>query len=258
VKDIFVKLLKMAPGYDLIHVHGGVGISGMGLLPFKALKKRFFGHYHGSELREGIQTSFHFICERLFISTPDLFRYAKNVSDRELIHIPNPVNMEGVKPVDWESRVNEISSDEPLRISHMPTRRKVKGTDNVIKAVEQANSQGANFKLDIIEGVFVDEAMERLENAHICIDWMSPDYDIHGVVSIEAIVRGIPTICNIDRSMYPDDIPIINSRPEELSKKLLEIWEGRSDLPSIGRKSREYAEKVHHPMSAARKIEEYL
>ncbi|MGA1793577.1 MAG: hypothetical protein ACMUHM_06470 [Thermoplasmatota archaeon] len=258
VKDVFIKLMRMAPRYDLIHVHGGVGISGVGLLPLKAAGKRFFAHYHGSELREDIQTSFHFMCERLFVSTPDLLRYAGNVSDRELIHIPNPVLMDGVEPVDWSLRKSELTGDSPLRISHMPTRRHVKGTDNVIQGVEEARSKGANIELDIIEGVFVDEAMARLENSHICIDWMSPDYDIHGVVSVEAMLRGIPTVCNIDRSMYPEDIPIIASGPEGLGKTLTDLWECRSDLPGIGSSSRNYAIRVHHPMTAAKKIEEFL
>ena len=258
VRDIFVKLLKMAPGYDLMHVHGGIGASGMGLLPFKATKKRFFAHYHGSELREGIQTSFHFICDTIFVSTPDLLEYSENVGNRELVHIPNPVTVDEVAPVDWSYRESSISGDGPLKIAHMPTRREVKGTDNVIKGVEKANSGGANFELDIIEGVYVDEAMERLQNAHVCIDWMSPDYSIHGVVSIEAMVRGLPTICNIDRSMYPEDIPIIDSTPENLAKRLVELWDRRAELPRIGERSRTYAERVHHPMTAARKIEEYL
>ncbi|MBN1389632.1 MAG: hypothetical protein JXA22_03210 [Candidatus Thermoplasmatota archaeon] len=258
VKDIFLKLLKLARDYDLIHVHGGVGISGAGLLPLKAANKRFFAHYHGSELRENIQTSFHFVCERLFISTPDLLRYRANVGDRELIHIPNPVLIDGVSPVDWISREAGLSEDGPLRIAHLPTRREVKGTDNVIRGVEQARAQGARIDLDIIEGVFVDEAMRRLENAHICIDWMSPNYDIHGVVSIEAMVREIPTVCNIDRSLYPEEIPIIPSRPGELGRTLMGLWEKRQELPRIGRSSREYALKVHDPMAAARRIEEYL
>jgi hypothetical protein len=230
----------------------------MGLLPFKALKKRFFAHYHGSELREGVQTSFHFICEKLFISTPDLFRYSKNVDGRELIHVPNPVSIEGVEMVDWEKRVDELSSDGPLRIAHMPTRREVKGTQHVISGIERANDSGANLELDIIEGVFVDEAMKRLRNAHLCIDWMSPDYDIHGVVSLEAMVRGIPTICNIDRSMYPEDIPIIDCTPSELSRRLVDIWETRDRLPALGKRSRKYVERVHQPLSAARIIERYL
>jgi glycosyltransferase involved in cell wall biosynthesis len=258
VKGVALKLLKMAPRYDLIHVHGGIGISGVSLMPFKAAGKRFFAHYHGSELRENIQTSFSFMVERIFVSTPDLLNYSENVGGRELLHIPNPVFIENVIPVDWNQRERELETGKELRLAHLPSRREIKGTHNVIAAVERARKEGADIDLDIIEKVEVDEAMMRLQRAHVCIDWMSSDYMIHGVVSVEAMVRGIPTICNIDAGMYPDDIPIISATPGDLAYKLVELNDDRSALPEIGKLSREYALKYHHPVSVAKRIEEYI
>ncbi len=256
--SLYLKLLRIAPRYDLIHVHGGIGISGLGLLPYKAFGKRFVSHFHGSELREGKQTSFAFLCERLFVSTPDLLDHSEKVGGRELIHIPNPVTMEGVEVVDWETRLMELVGGAPLRLAHMPTRRSVKGTSNVIKGVEDARARGANIELDLIESVHLDEAMRRLQNAHVCIDWLSSDYDIHGVVSIEAMIRGIPSICRIDERRYTEDIPIIAVQPKDLSDKLLDICGDPGRLPDIGRRSREYALRHHEPINVARMIERYL
>jgi glycosyltransferase involved in cell wall biosynthesis len=256
--DLYLKLLRKAPRYELIHVHGGMGISGLGLLPYKALGKRFFAHYHGSELRKGIQTSFHSIAEKLFISTPDLKRYSKNVGGRELVHIPNPVPLENVRQVNWEAAMGHLEEGSPLRIAHLPTVRATKGTDNVIKAFEEAKMQVPNLELDIIEDVTTEDAMKRLEKAHICIDWMSPVFDIHGVVSLEAMVRRIPVICNIDRSLYPSDIPIIATKPQDLAETLVRIAGRISDLPGIGDSSRRYVLQYHHPMEVAKKLERYL
>ena len=258
VKDVFLNLMRLTPGYDIIHVHGGIGISGLGLMQYRALGKRFFAHYHGSELRKGIQTSFHRLAERIFISTPDLKRYQGHVGDRELIYIPNPVFIDGVVPVDWEAKARDLEKGAPLIIAHLPSIRKVKGTSNVVRGVKKAVTNGADITLDIIENVPIDEAMKRLEKAHICIDWMSPDYDIHGVVSLEAMIRGIPVVCNIDRSLYPDDIPIIASRPDELADVLKGIYDSRSDLRSRGEASRAYTLKRHHPSKVAGMIERYL
>jgi len=258
VKGIAVRLLKMAPRYDIIHVHGGIGISGVSLMPFKAAGKRFFAHYHGSELRENIQTAFHFMAERIFVSTPDLLRYGENVGGRELIHIPNPVFIENVSPVDWSERTEAFEKGEPLRLAHLPSRREIKGTDNVISSVKRAVERGAHLELDIIENVEVVEAMERLGSAHVCIDWMSPDYDIHGVVSVEAMLRGIPTICNIDPDLYPDDIPIIRASPGDLAEQLMKLYENKASLPVIGKRSREYALRYHQPLRVAERIEKYL
>jgi hypothetical protein len=104
----------------------------------------------------------------------------------------------------------------------------------------------------------VEEAMIGLSESDLCIDWMSPDYSIHGVVSVEAMIRGIPVVCNIDRKMYPGDIPIISANPSDLSAVLLNIWKRRTDLPEIGSRSVEYAMKVHHPDRVAGIIERYL
>ena len=258
VRTLFLRLLKLLPSYELIHVHGGIGISGLGLAPFKASGKRFFAHYHGSELREGIQTSFHRIAERIFVSTPDLLRYCDNVGGRELIHIPNPVHMGDSERIDFHRRLKEIEKRGHILASHLPSLREVKGTDNVIRGVEEARKLGASIELDIIENLPPDEAMERLERSDICIDWMSPDYDIHGVVSVEAMARGIPAICNIKRSLYPGDIPIMDCRPEELGGLLHDIYLNPGRLIEISRRSREYAVAHHHPDNVARLIERFI
>lgn len=255
---LFAELLARAPYYDIVHVHGGIGISGLGLWPYRLAGKRFFCHYHGSELREGKQTLFHSLAERLFISTPDLKRFSGNVGGRQLVHIPNPVLVEGVTPVDWKRRSGELEGDGPLRIAHLPSVRRVKGTENVIKGVKEACSEGALLELDVIEDVQLDEAMERLNKAHICIDWMSDDYDIHGVVSIEAMIRALPVICNIERSLYPMDIPIVPSKPSSLAKVLIELWDKRADLPKIGEQSRRYALDHHDPDKVALLMEKYI
>lgn len=258
VKSLFIRLLKLMPSYELIHLHGGIGISGLGLAPFKASGKRFFAHYHGSELREGIQTSFHRIAERIFVSTPDLLKLSDRVGGRELIHIPNPVHMGDSPVVDYNKRLESIRERGYLIVSHLPSLREVKGTDNVLKGVEEAREKGASLKLDIIENRPPDEAMSRLERSDICIDWMSPGYDIHGVVSVEAMVRGIPAICNIDRALYPEEIPIIDCGPEQLGEKLFGIWSDPDGLVGISERSREYALKYHHPDSVAEMMERYL
>ncbi|MCU0798677.1 MAG: glycosyltransferase [Candidatus Thermoplasmatota archaeon] len=255
---LFAELLAKAPSYDIIHVHGGIGISGLGLWPYRLAGKRFFCHYHGSELREGKQTLFHSLAERLFISTPDLKRFSGNVGGRELVHIPNPVLVDRVTPVDWTGRSGELEGEGPMRIAHLPSLRRVKGTDNVIAGVKEACSNGARFELDVIEDVTLDDAMKRLSKAHICIDWMSDDYDIHGVVSVEAMVRAVPVVCNIDRSLYPDDIPIVASKPSSLAKVLAELWDKRADLPSIGERSRRYALDRHDPDRVAQLMEKYI
>jgi hypothetical protein len=180
------------------------------------------------------------------------------VGERELVHIPNPVSMEGVEQIGWEDRKERIFGTGPIIVSHMPSVRSVKGTENVIEGVKIANSKGASFELRIIEGRSVEDAMIDLSGSDLCIDWMSPEYNIHGMVSVEAMIRGIPVICNIDRSMYPEDIPIIDTKPGDLSDVLIDLWNRRSDLSEIGSRSVDYTMKMHHPDRVAEMIKRYL
>jgi hypothetical protein len=256
--DTFIKVLKFAPRYDLVHIHGGIGISGLALYPYKLFGKRFFAHYHGSELREGKQTSFHSVAERIFVSTPDLLSLSGKVGGRELIHIPNPVELDHIKVQDYAGKLDTLDRGGPLRVAHMPSVRSVKGTDNVIGSVKEANGMGCDIVLDIIEGAPHDTAIARLSNAHLCIDWMSPDYRIYGVVSIEAMARGIPTVCNVDPSLYTSDLPIVPSRPGELTDVLKGLFGARERLARISELSVGYARSHHSPASCARAIERYL
>ncbi|MDG6225698.1 MAG: hypothetical protein QCI82_09315 [Candidatus Thermoplasmatota archaeon] len=258
VRSLFLKLLRIAPRYDLIHVHGGIGISGAALLPYRAIGKRFISHYHGSELREGKQTSFHILARAIFVSTPDLLEMKDRVGGRDPVWIPNPVEVEKTPLANVDLGSMGARGGRPMTIAHMPSRREVKGTRNVIRAVEEANRGGAHYVLDIIEGLPLADAKRRLSKAHLCVDWMSEDYRIHGVVSLEAMARGIPTICNIDRSLYPKDIPIIASAPKDLAGVLLKIWDEPEHLKGIPAGSRDYVLEHHHPDRVAELIEPYL
>jgi len=258
VSHLLMRIIELAPRYDLVHVHGGIGMSGVPMAPLRLAKVRFFAHYHGSELRKGVQTSFHTLAERLFVSTPDLLEYRGNVGGRELIHVPNPVEVEGIRPVDYRLVLEEIASGGRIRLSHMPSVRSVKGTRNIIEAVEEANASGCGFDLDIIEDTPVNDAISRLGRSHVCVDWVSRDYRIHGVVSLEAMARGIPAVCNIDKTLYPEEIPILPASPESLSRVLKDIWDDPGKLEAVSRRSIEYVRKRHHPDVAAGIIAGYL
>jgi glycosyltransferase involved in cell wall biosynthesis len=258
IADIFLKVMRLAPKYDLVHVHGGIGISGLALYPYKLFGKRFFSHYHGSELREGKQTSFHSVAERIFVSTPDLLALRSKVGGREMVHVPNPVDIDHITVLDYKARLEELEKGEPLRIAHMPSLRSVKGTDNVVRSVEEANKAGCNMVLDIIEKAPHDEALARLSQAHLCVDWMSPEFRIYGVVSIEAMARGIPTVCNIDTSLYTPGVPIVPAGPKDLTKVLIGLVQDVSRLENISKMSIEYARSNHSPKHCAGIIERYL
>jgi hypothetical protein len=198
------------------------------------------------------------LAETLFVSTPDLLELRGRVGGRELVHVPNPVEVDSAASDSYLERLRTIEEGGKVVVAHMPSLRSVKGTQNVVRAVAEANAQGGSLEMDIIENVTHEEAVARLSRAHLCVDWMSPDYRIYGVVSIEAMARGIPTICNVDPALYTDDLPVVPAGPERLCDVLLVHSRSVEKLTRLSRLSAEYTRAHHSPMVCAKIIERYL
>lgn len=237
--------------YDIVHVHGGVGNAGL-YYRFKKVfgKKKIVIHFHGTDLRMSKNTKFYNIADVILVSTPDLLKYSGNVGGRKLHHIPNPINLKLMKPLDMKER-EPLLEKEKIIIAHMPTRRAFKGTEEIIKAVKKLKKK-YNVELNLIEGADHKTAQKRLRASDICIDWVSKKFDIYGMVSIEAMSYGIPTLCKFNESYY--DPPIINTEPKDIQKNLERLITDRDLYLKTSKESREYVENVHDVKKSVAKI----
>ena len=141
-----------------------------------------------------------------------------------------------------------------LKVVHAPSNRLVKGTDHIIKILDQLQKDGLDFELILVEGKSNAEAMEIYKSADLIIDdIMQGPY---GILCMEALALGKPVMCHIDQSLvahYPG-LPIINVSPHNLAqqvKKVLEDTKMRVDLSYEGRK---YMEANHDIMKTAEKF----
>jgi len=253
-REEFREIRKRIDDFDIIHVHGGVGYAGM----YYWLKKTFGGkkiviHFHGSDIRIKANTKFSSVGNILLVSTPDLLKCGNNVGGKELIHIPNPSYLEKMKPVGVEKRT-PLAEKDKIVIAHMPTLRKFKGTEEIIKAVKKLKKKYP-IELNLIENADHHTAQKRLKASDICIDWVSKKFDIYGMVSIEAMSYGIPTICRFNPDYY--NPPIINAEPNNIKEKIEELINDRALYLKTSRKSRKYVEKVHDVRKVVDKIEKH-
>jgi glycosyltransferase involved in cell wall biosynthesis len=249
----FNEIRKRIGDYDIVHVHGGAGMAGM----FYSLKKKVSGkkfviHFHGTDLRKNINTKWHSIGDMLLVSTPDLLAYTGNVGGRPLVHLPNPIDLEKIMPVDMAAR--KPLAEKKIIISHLPSHRGTKGTAHIIKAVKTLK-RGYDIELDLIENVKHEKALKRLAASDICIDWVSKGFDIYGMVSIEAMALGIPTICRFNTDHYSP--PIQNSEPKELATKIEQLVTDRKLYLDLSKKGRTYVEKVHDSKRVVRTLVKY-
>ncbi|MBS4039938.1 MAG: hypothetical protein KGZ81_05000 [Flavobacteriales bacterium] len=134
-----------------------------------------------------------------------------------------------------------------LKVIHAPTNRSFKGSAFVEAAINKLQ-QNSNFIYQAIEKMSHNEAIKAYMEADIVIDQLL--CGSYGMLSVEAMAMGKPVIAFIRedvRKNFPQELPIINARPETLYDVLLELIKNPTPLVQISKKSREYVLK-HHDM----------
>ncbi len=162
---------------------------------------------------------------------------------------------------DWEASATEPG--ETLRVAHAPSKRAVKGTEAVLAAVESLRRKGAPIELDLIEGVPNAEARLRYASADVVVDQLRVGW--YGMFAIESMALAKPVVVHLDEAAAAEteeafglELPLLRADESSLEDVLAGLVEVRAELPELGRRSREYVERVHaHTAVAQRVLEIY-
>jgi glycosyltransferase involved in cell wall biosynthesis len=145
---------------------------------------------------------------------------------------------------------------EEIVIAHAPTKRAVKGTDQVIETVDSLRAEGLPVRLDLIEGVPPSQIMPRFAQCDIGLDQLH--LGSYGGVAVEMMTLGRPVLSRIrdewpfDSSFYGPDLPIVRTTPETVRDDLRALVLDRERRHALGRAGREFAERNHDPKKIAR------
>jgi glycosyltransferase involved in cell wall biosynthesis len=158
---------------------------------------------------------------------------------------------------DWEPAAAEPGGI--MRVAHAPSKRAVKGTEAVIAAVEALRARGAPIELDLIEGVPNREARLRYAAADVIVDQLRIGW--YGMFAIESMALAKPVVVHLDEEAAAEteeafglELPLIRADEGNLEDVLAGLLEVRESLPELGRRSREYVERVHAHTSVARRV----
>jgi hypothetical protein len=158
---------------------------------------------------------------------------------------------------DWEPSTTEPG--EVLRVAHAPSKRAVKGTEAVLAAVESLRSRGVPVELDLIEGVPNREARLRYAAADIVVDQLRIGW--YGMFAIESMALAKPVVVHLDDRAAAETeeafglaLPLVRAGESTLEDVLGGLVEARAELPELGRRSREYVERVHSHTAVARRV----
>jgi hypothetical protein len=170
------------------------------------------------------------------------------------------IDLEIWKPVKYHA----TGIKNVLKIGHAPSNRDVKGTDQIMKIIQDLQStHGKRFEFHLIENVSYDKVMDAYQSIDILIDQIYAGW--YGGLAVESMALGKPVLCYIredDLKFVPQematDLPIIKTCPATLKQDLVSVIEMPYEkIVELGRDSRKYVEKWHCPRKVVgRLIEE--
>lgn len=246
--------------FDVFHFHAGLTLAPRRLtLPLlKARRKGIVFQSWGSDLRRrnASEVSYLRSAGAVIVGSYLTRRLAPRGPWPEYDVVPPALVLD-----DWQPSPREPG--ETLRIAHAPSKRAVKGTEAVLAAVESLRRRGAPVELDLIEGVPNAVARLRYAAADVVIDQLRVGW--YGMFAIESMALAKPVVVHLDEEAAAEteeafglELPLVRADESSLEDVLAGLVEVRAELPKLGRRSREYVERVHaHTAVAERVLEIY-
>lgn len=227
---------------------------------FQGSDARFSSHYtnlHSPEVLNGINTDY-------LSSVADSFKKkrierAKKYANKIFAMNPDLLKNLGSKceflPY-YNVDVNKISAhpilqDDAIHIVHAPSKKDIKGTKYIVKAIGQLQKTHT-IKFTLVEGLSNEEAQKIYDTADILIDQLLVGW--YGGVAVELMARGVPVVCFLHENdfeqideVFINELPIINSSVDSIYDDLQALLtRPKAELQELGNSSRRFIEKYHH------------
>ena len=229
-------LSQVVGDYDVLHFHWSSLVPfGFDLPLWKGLGKRIIMHHHGDDIRNKGEG---WLCSRfadqILVSTPDLLAWSSRA-----VWLPNPIDLNEYRFIGAKEHAGTI------RIVHAPSLRSTKGTDHVLKALDDLQKEGYDVKLILVENMSHQEALEQYKKADIVVDQLLVGW--YGVFAIECMALGKPVLAYIRKDLcsFLDDMPLINTSPSSLKEDLKMLIEDASIREDTGSRARKFVENTH-------------
>lgn len=150
-----------------------------------------------------------------------------------------------------------LVNQKKLKIIHAPSRRGVKGTQEVLKAINNLKNNNFQFDFELIENLEHEKMIEKIKEADIVIDQLIIGW--YGVLSVEAMALGKVTLAYIREDLVNKipNLAIVNVDINTLENTLAELLSNIDKCNQISKESRKFVENYHSEMAVVKKLEEY-
>jgi glycosyltransferase involved in cell wall biosynthesis len=177
-------------------------------------------------------------------SMGDMVHYTPG-SDNSVFYWPIDIDIERGKKYQPVYPTGDINKS--LVIVHAANHREFKGTNFLIKAVNELIEDGFLIDLRLIEKMPNIEALENYRLADIVFDQCVIGF--HGYFALEGMALGKPVMSFIrnpnEDLLMPNQCPIINISIETIKVEIARLYHNRSSLVEIGKRGRKYIENFY-------------
>lgn len=174
--------------------------------------------------------------DRLIVQDPELGQFFP-----EATVVPRALTL-----AEWEY-VGPTTNDR-LLVVHAPTNTVVKGTPQVVDAVETLQRRGLKFDFKLIEGMAQPEAREWFRKADVIVDQLL--IGATGVLTLEAWALGKPVVVNLRPELFnafyeTDDLPVVQANPDTIVESLAAIITDADRREVLSQRGRSLVERFH-------------
>ena len=155
----------------------------------------------------------------------------------------------------WTPRTTYSANDGrsgPVRVLHTPNHRGFKGTEFLLRSVEQLRAEGLQIELILLEGAPNEVVRQTMQDVDILAEQFIAS--IYALSGIEGMATGLPVLVNLEsdphtrpfrRYSYLDECPAISTTPETITDNLRRLVTDPALRETLGRAGRLYVEKYH-------------
>jgi hypothetical protein len=231
--------------YDVYHLEGGMSFyrDGRDVLALKEAGKKIVSYYHGLDLR--MRGAIRLVWELTDLNLTCEFDLYQRYSEVGYLFLPFDRSMvPAAKPLPGK-----------VRICHAPRIRAVKGTEQIIQAVEEL-SREIPVEMVLIENMTNAEALRTKATCHIAVDQVADGDMGYGVNSLESLSMGIATVTNLSGAYqeFIPDHPFFLTTPGTLKRDLRELVLDSDLRESHAAAGPPWIDRRHHWLSVAREI----
>lgn len=184
------------------------------------------------------------LADKVYVTDPEVQTY-----------VPNSKVCPRVCTVsNYESLETGATNDTPL-IVHAPSKRGIKGTANLISAIDKLKTKGLKFDFQLVENVSHSAALQIYSKADIIVDQLRIGW--YGVLAVEGFALKKPVVSYIRKDLldyFSEGLPLINTNIEDLEKDLEKLLLSKGLRDEYGKRGFEFLNEVHAPQVVAQQL----